>query len=103
MNNTSTMVTWWSAPTFRYYYFVPYNLFILFWCIKYQYMHKYMKIGKRNGKRERDFLLAGPGGFLAQPAHQRGTARWAQAHAPARRGGDDIRGVMGAPAGVDRR
>jgi hypothetical protein len=23
------------------------------WCIKYQYMHKYMKIGKRNGKRKK--------------------------------------------------
>jgi hypothetical protein len=23
-------VTWWSVPTFRYYYFVPYNLFRLF-------------------------------------------------------------------------
>jgi hypothetical protein len=33
-------------------------------------MHKYMKIGKINGKRKkkRDFLLAGPGGFLAQPS-----------------------------------
>jgi hypothetical protein len=30
MNNTSTMVTWWSVPIFRYYYFVPYNLFRLF-------------------------------------------------------------------------
>ena len=24
-----------------------------FWCIEYQYMHKYMKIGKRNGKRKK--------------------------------------------------
>jgi hypothetical protein len=48
-----------------------------FWCIKYQYMHKYMKIGKRNGKRKkkRGFLLTGPRGFLAQPAHQRGQRR----------------------------
>jgi hypothetical protein len=52
-------------------------------------MHKYMKIGKRNGKskKKRDFLLVGPGGIFgpaerehargqaAQPAHQRGTAR----------------------------
>jgi hypothetical protein len=33
-------------------------------------MHKYMKIGKRNGKRKKksDFLLTGPGGFrLSRP------------------------------------
>jgi hypothetical protein len=46
-----------------------------FWCIKYQYMHKYMKIGKRNGKRKkkRVFPLAGPGGIFG-PA-ERGRAR----------------------------
>jgi hypothetical protein len=35
-----------------------------FWCIKYQYMHKYMKIGKRNGKRKkkRDFPANWAGG-----------------------------------------
>jgi hypothetical protein len=33
-------------------------------------MHKYMKIGKRNGKRKkkRGFLLTGPRGILAQPS-----------------------------------
>jgi hypothetical protein len=78
-------------------------------------MHKYMKIGKRNGKRKkkRDFLLTGPGGISAQPsagaragrrpslARQWGTAPWARAHVPARRG----YGVKGGgePAGVDRR
>jgi hypothetical protein len=61
-----------------------------FWCIKYQYMHKYMKIGKRNGKRKRkrDFLLAGPGGrFSAQPS--------AGARA-SRRPTNGVRGVDGA-------
>jgi hypothetical protein len=41
-----------------------------FWCIKYQYMHFYMKIGKRNGKRKkkRDFPANWVGGILAQPS-----------------------------------
>jgi hypothetical protein len=45
-----------------------------FWCIKYQYMHKYVKIGKRNGKRVFSASWAG-GEISAQPAHQRGTGR----------------------------
>jgi hypothetical protein len=69
-----------------------------FWCIKYQYMHKYMKIGKRNGKRKkkRGFLLTGPGGIFGPagpPAGDgAGTAPWVWAHVPARRGGDGVRG-----------
>jgi hypothetical protein len=69
-------------------------------------MHIYMKIGKINGKgkKKRDFLLNGPGGGVFGPAGPpagdgAGTAPWARAHAPARRGDD--RGAE--PAGVDRR
>jgi hypothetical protein len=40
-------------------------------------MHKYMKIGKRNGKRKkkRDFLLTGLGGFRPSRAQTR-AGRW---------------------------
>jgi hypothetical protein len=77
-------------------------------------MHKYMKIGKRNGKRKkkRNFLLARPGwifgpaergrarawagGLAGSPARDgAGMASWAWAHAPARRGGDGVRGMTG--------
>jgi hypothetical protein len=61
------------------------------WCIKYQYIHKYMKIGKRNGKRKkkRDFLATGPGGFRPSRARAGGPAR------PASEGwhGDDAMGA----------
>jgi hypothetical protein len=33
-----------------------------FWCIKYQYMHLYMKIVKEKGEKEKGFWIAGPGG-----------------------------------------
>jgi hypothetical protein len=58
------MVTWWSVPLLNVIILCPTIYLDYFWCIKYQYMHKYMKIEKRNGKRKkkRDFLLAGPGG-----------------------------------------
>jgi hypothetical protein len=41
-----------------------------FWCIKYQYMHKYVKIGKRNGKRKkkRVFSARWAGVISAQPS-----------------------------------
>jgi hypothetical protein len=81
-----------------------------FWCIKYQYMHKYMKIGKRNGKgkNKRDFLANWAGGFrasrggcaaarrAAQSAHVKGndmaTASWARAHASEGGGGNGVGG-----------
>jgi hypothetical protein len=44
---------------------------------------------------------AGGGGQAAQPAHQRGTALWARAHVPARRG-DDVRGEMMGEGGSRR-
>jgi hypothetical protein len=42
-------------------------------------MHKYMKIGKRNGKRKkkRDFLLTRSGGISAQPSAEREMCPWA--------------------------
>jgi hypothetical protein len=41
-----------------------------FWCIKYQYMDFYMKIGKEKGekKKEKGFWIAGPGGISGQPS-----------------------------------
>jgi hypothetical protein len=82
-----------------------------FWCIKYQYMNLYMKIGKRNGKkkRKRDFPANWAGGISAQPRRVRarprgraaqsateegngaGTAPWARGHAPERGGGNGVR------------
>jgi hypothetical protein len=69
------MVTWWSVPLLDVIILCPIIYLDYFWCIKYQYMHKYMKIGKRNGKRKkkRDFLLAGPGGIFGTA--KRGRAR----------------------------
>jgi hypothetical protein len=71
-----------------------------FWCIKYQYMHMYMKIGKRNGKGKRKgiSMLTRPGGDFGPArgrargrrpslARQRGTAPWVQAHVPEGGGG----------------
>jgi hypothetical protein len=63
-----------------------------FWCIKYQHIIIYMKMGKRNRKRKREgnSCLLGRGEILAhlgarararqaaQPAHQRGR-RWGTA------------------------
>jgi hypothetical protein len=51
MNNTSTMAAWWSVPCFKYYYFVPYNLFRLFLVHKISIYAFYMKIGKEKGKK----------------------------------------------------
>jgi hypothetical protein len=33
-----------------------------FWCLKYQYMHLYMKIGKEKGEKEKGSRVAGLGG-----------------------------------------
>jgi hypothetical protein len=54
-----------------------------FWCIKYQHIILYMKMGKRNGKikRKRVFLLAGPGGEIL--AHPGASARAGAAGGPA--------------------
>jgi hypothetical protein len=77
-----------------------------FWCIKYQHIIIYVKMGKRNGKRkkEKEFQVNRAGGISAwsgagaraaaanwaQTAHEeRGTVRrtlWARAHAPEKGG-----------------
>jgi hypothetical protein len=62
-----------------------------FWCIKYQYMHKYKKMGKRNRKRKkkRDFPAKwARGDFgpvrarvrVAQLGPPAGMAPWTWAH-----------------------
>jgi hypothetical protein len=71
-------------------------------------MHLYMKIGKRNGKKKkrRNFPPNWAGGISAQPGprdkrpsrpteggNDVGTAPWAWAHVPARRG-NGVRGVV---------
>jgi hypothetical protein len=87
-------------------------------------MHKYVKIGKEmeKGKRKGFPLLAVPGGNSTQQGGTRGragrrptwpasggngagTAPWAQAHVPARRGGDSLTGGDGGPnrSELDRR
>jgi hypothetical protein len=79
-----------------------------FWCIKYQHINIYMKMGKRNGKRKREriFQLAGSGGNFGPPGasartraclrpswpscagRRRGTAQW-RGPARQREGGAD--------------
>jgi hypothetical protein len=75
-----------------------------FWCIKYQYINIYIKLGKEKGKRKGFSLLARSGGILAQPGagarrrgqmgpddpRREGTARrtpWVRAHTTERGGG----------------
>jgi hypothetical protein len=82
-----------------------------FWCIKYQYIYVYKKIGKKEKKEKRFPQLAGlgGGGNSAQPsasAHGRvgrrphlarqqgngaGTTPWARAHVPEGGEADDAR------------
>jgi hypothetical protein len=73
-----------------------------FWCIKYQYMHMYMKIKKEmeKGKRKGFSLLTGPGGFRpSKGARARQVAQ--PAHASERGGGGNgIGGEEGRPAAV---
>jgi hypothetical protein len=59
-----------------------------FWCIKYQYMHTYMKLGKRNGKRkkEKGFPCNWVGGDFG-PAGARARARAARRPSLARQWG----------------
>jgi hypothetical protein len=64
-----------------------------------------MEKGKK--EKEKGFPANWAGGIFGlaecggQATHQRGTAPWARAHVPARRGGDDIRGCPGGgPAEV---
>jgi hypothetical protein len=81
-----------------------------FWCIKYQHINIYMKMGKRNGKRkkEKEFSTnwAGGGGISAQPTHEergrRGGRRGPMRQREER--GDDVRGGGGgrSTAGENR-
>jgi hypothetical protein len=87
-----------------------------FWCIKYQCMHKYVKIGKEmekgTKKRVSSASWAGGGGGIrpsrsargrmgrwptwpASGGNGTGTASWARAHLPLRRGGTVLGGDRG--------
>jgi hypothetical protein len=69
------MAAWWSVPSFKYYYFVPYNLFRLFLVHKistYAFLYE-----NRKRKRKKEFWIARPGGgggFWPGRAWVRGTA-----------------------------
>jgi hypothetical protein len=80
-------------------------------------MHKYVKIGKINGKKKKKRVFSaswaggdfgpvehrcarGADGPAGPPAGDRaGTTPWERAHVPARRGGDDVRGGRGGRTG----
>jgi hypothetical protein len=84
-----------------------------FWCIKYQHINIYMKMGKINGKRKkkRNSQLAGSGGISAQPSagaragqaaqlayKERGRRGGRRGHGPTHQReerGDSIRGEEG--------
>jgi anti-sigma factor RsiW len=68
--------------------FVPYNLFKLFWCIKYQYMNIYEN-RKKKWKKKRNSELTGLGDFGPASAGERAAA-WAG-------------GPLGPPAGQTMR
>jgi hypothetical protein len=75
-----------------------------FWCIKYQYMHFYMKIGKEKGenKKGKGFWIAGPGGFRPSRAQACGAAaEWARR--PTRRGDGAADAVGAGPHARERR
>jgi hypothetical protein len=47
------MAAWWSVPSFKYYYFVPYNLFRLYLVHKISIYAFYMKIGKEKEEKKK--------------------------------------------------
>jgi hypothetical protein len=99
------------VPSFKYYYFVPYNLFRLFLVHKisiYAFIYNNRKIKRRKGKRVLDSWARG--GFRpsrarargataewAQAAHKEGERRgrtpWARSHSPERGWADGVRGL----------
>jgi hypothetical protein len=67
-----------------------------FWCIKYQHINIYVKMGKRHGKRKkkRNSRLTGPGGFRPGRARAHGVAaKWAQSAHEEGDGATDTVGV----------
>jgi hypothetical protein len=118
-NNTSIMVTLVGcAISYILLFLCPIIYLNYFWCIKYQHINIYMKMGKRNGKRKRNgnscslgrgVILAHPGaagGPLGPTAGETaGNGAVARAHTSARGGvnGAERATEGGGRPGLDRR
>jgi hypothetical protein len=66
------------VPSFKYYYFVPYNLFRLFLVHKisiHAFIYENSKRKRRKGKRKRGFWIAGPGGDFSPAERGRAALR----------------------------
>jgi hypothetical protein len=88
-NNTSIMVTLVGcANSYTLLFLCPMIYLNYFWCIKYQHINIYMKMGKRNGEKRKGFsCLLGRSGGCFRPSRARARARARQAaHSAHQRG-----------------
>jgi hypothetical protein len=96
-NNTSIMVTLVGcANSYTLLFLCPIIYLNYFWCIKYQHINIYMKMGKRNGKRKRKGFscLLGRGGGISAHRGERARATGGPAGPTAREtGGGRRRGA----------